>query len=92
MVTPEDRTAYLAVLRRTLRPGGHLILATFGPDGPEQCSGLPVVRYDAPSLAGLLGGDFTEVRSCPEMHQTPSGTRQQFLYTHFVRGGDLDPA
>jgi SAM-dependent methyltransferase len=45
MVEPPDRDAYLATLDRTLRPGGHLILATFGPQGPTQCSGLPVYRY-----------------------------------------------
>jgi rhodanese-related sulfurtransferase/SAM-dependent methyltransferase len=84
MVTCSDREAYLEVLRRTLRPAGHLILATFGPHAPEQCSGLPVARYDARGVAALLGADFTEIWSGLQTHQTPSGTSQQFLYTHFV--------
>jgi SAM-dependent methyltransferase len=85
MVASHDRAAYLEVLRRTLRPAGHLILATFGPEGPRQCSGLPVARYDAPSLAALLGADFTQIWSGLQAHRTPSGTNQQFLYAHFVR-------
>ena len=85
MATPHDREAYLDVLRHTLRVGGHLILVTFGPDGPEQCSGLPVVRYDAPGLSAVLGPGFTRSWSGFEAHRTPAGTIQQFLYAHFVR-------
>jgi len=92
MVTPHDRDAYLEVLRRTLRPDGHLILATFGPEGPQQCSGLPTARYDAPSLMRLLDADFSHIWSGLETHRTPAGADQQFLYTHFVRGQHPDPA
>jgi SAM-dependent methyltransferase len=58
MVDPADRNRYLAALARTLRPGGHLILATFGPNGPTQCSGLPVARYGSDELLTVLGEDF----------------------------------
>jgi SAM-dependent methyltransferase len=85
MVTPDDRAAYLEGLRRTLRPDGHLLIATFGPDGPEQCSGLPTARYDASALAGLLGDEFGMKSSGIEVHQTPSGASQQFMYAHFQR-------
>jgi SAM-dependent methyltransferase len=53
-----DRAAYVERLRRALRPGGHAIIATFAPDGPERCSGLPVMRYDAVSLSKTLGPPF----------------------------------
>ncbi|MGH2865846.1 MAG: SAM-dependent methyltransferase [Solirubrobacteraceae bacterium] len=85
MVAAENREGYLEVLRRTLRPDGHLILATFGPEGPERCSGLPVVRYDAPGIAACLGAEFTLIYSGLQTHRTPSGASQQFLYAHFVR-------
>lgn len=85
MVEPADREAYLTVLRRSLRPGGHLILATFGPEGPTECSGLPTRRYGADQLAGLLAPDFRLVDSQLAEHTTPSGSRQQFVYTHFQR-------
>jgi ubiquinone/menaquinone biosynthesis C-methylase UbiE len=85
MVAPEDRDAYLENLSRTLEPGGHLILATFGPGGPERCSRLPVVRYDAAGLAAVLGAEFEPVWSGLHAHRTPSGASQQFLYTHFMR-------
>lgn len=89
MVSPADREGYLEVLRRTLRLGGHLVIATFGPQGPTRCSGLPVQRYSAEELEGVLGEDFELVSSSLATHSTPSGAGQQFLYAHFRR--TLDP-
>ena len=88
MVTAEDRDGYLSVLRRTLRPDGHLLLFTFGPQGPEQCSGLPTARYDVRGLAAVLGEEFEEVTSGLEDHLTPSGATQQFLFARFRRSSD----
>lgn len=85
MTDPADRAAYLDTLHRALRSGGHLIVATFGPEGPAQCSGLPVHRYSADELAALLGPEFTLVLSKLHEHRTPSGVIQQFLYAHLVR-------
>jgi SAM-dependent methyltransferase len=87
MVEPADRDAYLAALERTLRPGGHLILATFGPQGPTTCSGLPVHRYDAESLTATLGGEYEVVSSRLAEHRTPSGRSQQLLHAHMRRLG-----
>jgi len=80
MVDPADRDRYLNVLRCTLRVGGHAILATFGPDGPTRCSGLPVDRYDASKPSQILAPDFVAVSSRLYDHETPAGARQQFLY------------
>jgi hypothetical protein len=55
-------------------------MATFGPQGPVQCSGLDVVRYDAQSLHGEFGDQFRLLGSATEQHATPFGTQQQFLY------------
>ncbi|UJA21529.1 class I SAM-dependent methyltransferase [Thermoleophilia bacterium SCSIO 60948] len=85
MTTTEDRAAYLKTLGRTLRPGGHLILATFGPQGPTRCSGLPTVRYSARELTEMLGPDYQPVSSGLETHTTPGGQEQQFLYCHFLK-------
>ncbi len=85
MVAPQDRNAYLATLQRSLRPGGHAILATFGPDGPEQCSGLPTTRYGPQALAAALGSEYQLLSSELDTHETPSGMAQQFLYAHFRR-------
>jgi SAM-dependent methyltransferase len=75
-----SRRAYLANVRRAVRPGGHVLIATFGPEGPERCSGLDIVRYDAETLHRELGPDFAQVSSVLENHKTPNGTDQQFLY------------
>jgi len=65
---------------RAMRPGGHVIVATFGPEGPEKCSGLPVMHYDAHALHGEFGADFRLVASATELHRTPRGNMQQFTY------------
>jgi SAM-dependent methyltransferase len=85
MFSAEDREAYLANLRRALRPGGHLIIATFGPQGPERCSGLPVRRYGASDLTTILGGGFELLASRLRTHATPTGSEQQFHYALLCR-------
>ena len=85
LTQPGTRAAYVNNLRQTLQPGGYAIIATFSPQGPEQCSGLPVVRYDAASLARELGDDFTLVESRDEQHITPWGKAQSFMYAVLQR-------
>ena len=85
LVNRADREKYVALLARTLRPGGHAIIATFSLEGPEKCSGLPVQRYDATALARELGTGFTLLRSVPETHVTPWGKTQAFQYSVFLR-------
>ncbi len=85
LVEKGDRGRYVGALHRALRPGGHLVLATFGPSGPERCSGLPTVRYDEAALAAALGSEFKLVESTLAIHRTPWSASQQFLYCRFVR-------
>jgi SAM-dependent methyltransferase len=80
LVDPRSRERYLNVLRSALAPGGHLVLATFGPEGPSRCSGLEVRRYSVDLIGELLGPGFRLMRSRLEEHVTPSGRRQQFQY------------
>jgi SAM-dependent methyltransferase len=79
-----DRQRYVAQMAAALRPGGHALIATFGPEGPLRCSGLPVVRYDAQSLSKELGKAFTLVDWTIEHHETPAGAQQQFLHALFA--------
>lgn len=85
MVDVADRERHLATLLHSLRPGGYVVLATFGPDGPSRCSGLPVTRYGDRALARLFGSDFELVSSRQTDHTTPSGAAQQFIYVHLRR-------
>jgi SAM-dependent methyltransferase len=80
-----DQAAYLRSLRMALRVGGHAIIATFGLEGPERCSGLKVERYDADKLSRRLGPDFELIRSLERRHVTPSGAEQQFTFCVFKR-------
>jgi SAM-dependent methyltransferase len=78
----DDRRRYVDVVRRALKPGGHIVVATFGPEGPERCSGLDVVRYTPDGLHAEFGGEFTKVASEAEVHKTPWGSEQQFVYCY----------
>lgn len=80
-----ERRAYLDAAASALEPGGQMIIATFALDGPEKCSGLPVVRYDAASLAREAGEYFELLESCGETHVTPGGGQQSFNYCRFRR-------
>jgi SAM-dependent methyltransferase len=87
LTDPGERSKYVDVLERALLPRGHLLLSTFGPEGPERCSGLPVQRYDIGTLQHLFA-DRLELRDhALEVHQTPSGSAQQFLYSWWQRRG-----
>jgi SAM-dependent methyltransferase len=79
------RRAYVRAAMSALAPGGHIIVATFGVHGPEQCSGLDVVRYDADGLHAEFGGGFEKVRSLTETHHTPWGSEQEFVYCYCRR-------
>ena len=83
LVQPKDRERYINVLRGALRPHGHVIIATFGPSGPERCSGLPTMRYDTEALSAELGPEFELKESALVEHRTPWNTSQQFLYCRF---------
>lgn len=78
-----DRAAYVARLRSAVASGGHVIIATFAPDGPEKCSGLPVQRYDGASLAAELGPEFELIETRSETHHTPWNSTQAFQFSRF---------
>lgn len=82
-----DQAAYVERLKAALRPGGHAIIGTFAPDGPEKCSGLPVARHDADSLAAILGAEFSLVHTRRHAHVTPAGATQNFQFSVFRRAG-----
>ena len=78
----DDRRRYVATVKRAVKPGGHVLVATFGPEGPERCSGLDVVRYDSDGLHAEFGATFQKVGTSTEVHETPWGTEQQFVYCY----------
>lgn len=83
LTDPRDRAAYVERLRSAVAPGGHVIIATFAPDGPEKCSGLPVQRHDSASLAAELGPEFELVETRRETHHTPWDSTQAFQFSRF---------
>jgi SAM-dependent methyltransferase len=85
LTEPNDRAAYAERVSRAVRRGGHVIIGTFAPDGPERCSGLQVVRHDAASLSEMLGSAFELIESRRHDHQTPMGATQRFQFSRFRR-------
>ena len=77
-----QRIAYVQNVLAAVKAGGHVIVSTFGPAGPTSCSGLSVMRYDAESLHDEFGARFRLIESSKELHATPFGTTQQFLYCY----------
>ena len=80
LTTAKDRDSYIESVERAVRPGGHVIVATFAEDGPTRCSGLPVERYSAAGLHGTFGSAFQLLGSEREVHHTPTGVEQRFTY------------
>jgi SAM-dependent methyltransferase len=80
LTAKEQRVAYVEKVADALKLDGHVIIGTFGREGPAKCSGLDVVRYDGESLQREFGERFHLVDSFEELHNTPFGTKQQFLY------------
>lgn len=85
LTSAEEQQKYRDNLLRALRPGGHLIIGTFAPEAPAMCSGLPVQPYDPERLQQALGDMFELRQYAKEMHITPGGVKQMFLYCHFCR-------
>jgi 2-polyprenyl-3-methyl-5-hydroxy-6-metoxy-1,4-benzoquinol methylase len=83
LTSAEKRVAYVNAVARAVKHGGHVIVSTFGPEGPTKCSGLEVMRYDAESLHHEFGPRFRLIESSKELHHTPFGTTQQFLYCYW---------
>ena len=84
LTDPTQRLAYVRQVSSAVKRGGHVIVGAFGPEGPNKCSGLDVMRYDADSLHAEFGARFRLMESSTELHRTPFGTDQQFLYCYCI--------
>ena len=80
-----DREKYRQCLQQGLVSGGHLIIATFAIGGPDKCSGLDIVQYDADKISRELGADFQLQDVHFELHITPAEKEQKFNYFHFKK-------
>ena len=80
-----DCSSYIHAMSRALKPGGHVIIATFGLNGPEKCSGLDLKRYSPETMLAVLGDSFQLVETSTEEHKTPGGSSQSFVYCRFIR-------
>jgi ubiquinone/menaquinone biosynthesis C-methylase UbiE len=85
LIEGADRRSYVETVLDCVKLGGHMIIATFSENGPEQCSGLPVRRYSPSTLHAELGAQFELLGHEEESHQTPIGKMQSFIYCHFKR-------
>jgi ubiquinone/menaquinone biosynthesis C-methylase UbiE len=77
---PADRQNYIKNLKTVLKPKGQLIVAAFALGGPEKCSGLDIVQYDAKKLLNVLGEAFELLEQHSELHLTPAHKEQAFSF------------
>jgi SAM-dependent methyltransferase len=82
LVNPAARFRYVDLVRKSVKPGGHIVIATFGPHGPDKCSGLDVLRFTPDALHSEFGDEFTRVADSTEIHKTPWGAEQEFVYCY----------
>jgi len=82
LVESAARQRYVTTVLHALKPNGHIVVATFGPSGPDRCSGLPVARYSAEGIHGQFGNEFRKIGSDTEVHRTPWGGEQEFVYCY----------
>lgn len=85
LTDPADRARYVAQVLRSVKPGGHVVIAAFGPSGPLQCSGLDVMHYAPDALHAEFGAPFRLLGHQTETHHTPTGQEQEFVYCYCVR-------
>jgi ubiquinone/menaquinone biosynthesis C-methylase UbiE len=81
----EDRRKYVRRVMRSLKHGGHIIVASFSLEGPQKCSGLDVMRYSPETMHDEFGNAFNLVESIAETHNTPFGTTQDFVYCYCLK-------
>ena len=87
LIDTAARGRYVAAVRHAVKPGGHIVVATFGPSGPERCSGLEVMRYRPEEIHAEFGHTFQKVGSSSEVHKTPWGKEQEFVYCYCRMSG-----
>lgn len=85
LTTEQQRHQYRQVLNAATATGSVAVFGTFGPDGPQQCSGQPVARYSSTALAAELGDPWRAIAEDTEQHPTPGGSTQAFTWTVFQR-------
>ena len=85
LTDPSDRKIYVKALINSIRPGGHLIIATFAIGGPEKCSGLEIVQYDTEKMIAELGDNFKLIEERKEVHITPANKEQEFIFFRFLK-------
>ena len=85
LIDPESQQQYKNALLGSLKVGGYFIIGTFAPEAPPQCSGLPVQRYDTDLLAETFGDKFELKHDRSEIHTTPGGVKQAYVYCLFQR-------
>jgi trans-aconitate methyltransferase len=81
-----DRQQYLSTLDAATGQGAVAVFGCFAPDGPQQCSGLPVARYGPAQLADQIGVGWHLISQDREEHVTPAGAIQPFTWAALRRG------
>jgi hypothetical protein len=85
LTDPTEAARYAQIAAEAVKIGGHAVIGGFAPDGPERCSGLPVTPRSAEDIAGIFTPTFSLLQKREELHRTPAGTEQSFVYALMMR-------
>lgn len=80
LTSEADAARYVEQASRAVVPDGYAVIGGFAPGGPERCSGLTVARRSAGDIASLFEPHFEAVRETRDLHVTPAGHEQAFVY------------
>jgi hypothetical protein len=83
LTTQDEIKKYIEIVRSAV--SDTLIIGTFSVDGPQKCSGLPILQYNEERLKNIFSQDFELVRSFTEDHITPFNTVQNFIFCQFKK-------
>ena len=76
---------YTNNIKKCIKPGGYLLIATFSENGPKKCSGLDVKQYSETIMTDLLQDSFEKIKCFTLDHITPFNSSQNFLFCAFKR-------
>ena len=83
LTTVEEIENYKSIVEKAVQ--GYLVIGTFSENGPLKCSGLEISQYSEEKLTSTFKNNFEKIDSVLEDHETPFGTKQNFLFCSFKK-------
>lgn len=80
-----DIESYVTIADKSLSNQGYMLIGGFSLNGPEKCSGIPVIRYSEETISKVFSLNFKKLECVTVNHQTPSDKTQNFIFCSFKK-------